>query len=568
MADSKKIPALTVLSQQLHRHDEDIIAYRNNKPLNVLALRRRVKQIYHVLNTSNIDNWALAVQDSFDFVSSLFALFYCGKQIKLLNPRYREMHGYFQAVLTDDASINSETFSNHQIVNINCLGDYPNHDFAEKKFKSQSLTIFTSGSTGLPKPIIKTLEQLEKESRLIVDRFDSFADCLFVASVCHDHFYGLTFKIMLSLANRAPFICERIHYQEQLDRYRDRKIVFITTPSMINTFDSQLKSDNCKYIFSSGGPLTYQTANLSLQCLGILPNEIYGSSETGIIATRVQHLQNEPWQLMPNIRLVESSEKIMLESPLLEHAEPLNDQITMIDSKRFHLHGRLDKIVKIAEMRVSLTYIENQLVQLPEIISAVAIPLKQGSRTIIGAIIQLSNQGIKKSQSGKFHLTRSLRVKLKDKMSTVMIPKKWRFVDKPPTNQQGKTTYLALKSLFDKQESTMNKTLPKEIDINIDHENLQIMMSIPQELFWFRGHFHSNPVLPGVVQLNWVMHYTKKLLNIQSDIQSIDVIKFQTPILPNDNLLLKIKWEPLTQKIQFSYTLADKVVSSGKLTLC
>ncbi|WP_392558858.1 3-hydroxyacyl-ACP dehydratase FabZ family protein [Orbus mooreae] len=114
----------------------------------------------------------------------------------------------------------------------------------------------------------------------------------------------------------------------------------------------------------------------------------------------------------------------------------------------------------------------------------------------------------------------------------------------------------------------MEKTLPNELNITINANGIDLELDVPDDLLWFKGHFPERPLLPGVTQLNWVMHYSKKLLNIQAEIASIDVIKFQTPILPNDRLHLNIVWDSDLRKLQFFYMVANKIASSGKLKLC
>lgn len=453
MAYSQTIPPLIPLSKQIYRDDCDIIAIRNGQTLHTKDLKDAVISIYHQLNTSKEHHWALVMQDSFHFVAGLLALLYCGKHPILINPLHQDLAPYFQAILTDNDAITAYDWPNHNITNITQLPTH-NIDIAFiGELRSTSLTLFTSGSTGLPKPVNKTLYQLEYESHLLSTYFGSLSQHLFIASVSHDHMYGLTFKIMLALSNRATFVCESIQYQEQLAQYNGQKIIYITTPSLLKMLDCKITNVECDQVISAGGPLAYHAAQYSLQCFGKLPTEIYGSSETGIIATRTQVAADIPWQLFPQMQIINTKQQSKLMSPLIEGAEPLNDQIELIDQYTFTLKGRTDKIIKISEKRVSLTYIENQLSQLAEIAKVCVIPLEQKNRTILAAVVQLSEFGIQqKQQLGHFRLSQYFRQQLKDKLSLVTIPKKWRFVEQLPTNKQGKSTFIALKTLFDNIE--------------------------------------------------------------------------------------------------------------------
>lgn len=41
---------------------------------------------------------------------------------------------------------------------------------------------------------------------------------------------------------------------------------------------------------------------------------------------------------------------------------------------------------------------------------------------------------------------------------------------------------------------------------------IEIVLHLDPSLFWFRGHFAVQPLLPGVAQMDWVMHYATTLL--------------------------------------------------------
>ena len=78
------------------------------------------------------------------------------------------------------------------------------------------------------------------------------------------------------------------------------------------------------------------------------------------------------------------------------------------------------------------------------------IPLEQNNRTILGAIIKINlTNGKEIDNFNHFKLTQYFRHLLKDTLSLVEMPKKWRFIENFPKNSQGKCTYTDLKALFD-----------------------------------------------------------------------------------------------------------------------
>ncbi|XQF91730.1 hypothetical protein ACOBV8_19865 (plasmid) [Pseudoalteromonas espejiana] len=71
-------------------------------------------------------------------------------------------------------------------------------------------------------------------------------------------------------------------------------------------------------------------------------------------------------------------------------------------------------------------------------------------------------------------------------------------------------------------------------------------LKIPENLFYFsKVTLLQAPILPGVAQLDWVMHYLTKYLNVDCQKAiSVDALKFQIIVKPNyevDLLLKQIK---------------------------
>jgi len=112
---------------------------------------------------------------------------------------------------------------------------------------------------------------------------------------------------------------------------------------------------------------------------------------------------------------------------------------------------------------------------------------------------------------------------------------------------------------------------PKIIEQFQKGDKLSLILWIQPELIYFQGHFQNCPVLPGVVQIDWVIFYGQRLLNCPKAFAGMEVIKFQVPILPKSTIELKLHWQENKQKLYFKYLDVtgdgDKQYSSGRIKL-
>ena len=98
--------------------------------------------------------------------------------------------------------------------------------------------------------------------------------------------------------------------------------------------------------------------------------------------------------------------------------------------------------------------------------------------------------------------------------------------------------------------------------------SVQLGLRLSADLFWFKGHFPTSPILPGVTQVNWVMIYADELLGLNQAFSGMEVVKFQRPLLPDEVVSLQIDWLKEKHRLVFRYSVAGSVASSGKITLC
>jgi acyl-coenzyme A synthetase/AMP-(fatty) acid ligase len=316
-----------------------------------------------------------------------------------------------------------------------------------------SLAFFTSGSTGTPKRVAKTLAMFEREVQTLQAVWGNDGGSTVFATVPHQHVYGLTFKIMWPLAAGRPFRAETNEIWETLLAGLTPQAVIVSSPAHLARM-AGLKplpaNRRPVRIFSAGAPLTFEAALDAERILGLRPTDIFGSTETGAIATRQQKSDNEPWQLLPGLAMRCGEEgRLSLLSPHVAETWVETADLVAPAAGGFHWLGRADRVAKIEGRRVSLTALEKALVDLTWVQNAAVIELP-GHRGRLAAAIVPSGEGQERLAAiGKFRFGRLLRAALADRLEPTSAPRLWRFVENLPSAELGKRRDSDVLKLFE-----------------------------------------------------------------------------------------------------------------------
>lgn len=327
------------------------------------------------------------------------------------------------------------------------------------------LTFFTSGSSGKPKAVDKTLRQLWLEVNALELTFsEQLGQADILATVTHQHIYGLLFTVLWPIAAGRSVTLPLVDYPEQLlqilAQTESRRYALVSSPAHLQRLDNLPQLARYKtslaMVFSSGGPLSGAVpknfADNGLQA----PTEVYGSTETGGIAWRQRNPgDSESFSPLAGIEVScdssDSSDLLVIQSPYLSDPQSsytTEDKVRLQEHGCFLLLGRQDRIVKIAEKRVSLSEIEQYLQQHDWIESAKACVLST-PRVELGVALVLNSVGSTElNTEGKFKVRQELRHHLLQRFEKVVIPKRFRYLQQLPYNGAGKVTESDLQALF------------------------------------------------------------------------------------------------------------------------
>ncbi|RBL73207.1 AMP-binding protein [Pseudomonas sp. MWU13-2625] len=440
---------------------------------------------------------------------------------------------------------------------------------AELDLEQCRLSLCTSGSSGEPKRIDKTLRQLANEVEALEQLWGAdLGEAWIIGSVATQHIYGLLFRVLWPLCAGRPFGRKQLAFSEDLQRASREHPAFawVASPALLKRMGDNLDwpaLSAVRRVFSSGGALPADAAQSLQQRLHQWPTEILGSSETGGIGWRQGA---SLWQPFAGVELSQDSDgALLIASPYLPagHVEHTADAARIAADGRFELLGRLDRIVKLEEKRISLPMLEQALIA-HDWVAEARLGVVQENRAVLGALLVLSDAGLfALREQGRRSLTEALRKHLSQHCEALALPRRWRLVRQLPLNSQGKLPQADIEALLLAPRPKAPEVLEQ---VETDGE-WSLQLSVPPDLAYFSGHFPKAPVLPGVVQVEWALKLGRHLLNLPGKFAGMEVLKFQQLVRPGDEIQLHLRFDPERGKLYFAYRNDTATCSSGRILL-
>ena len=429
-----------ILLRKLHlaeRHPDQVVALRDGERLTWERFRAEVGGAARELDGCR--RAALLCQDGWRFAVGLFGLLSVGATVVLpANVRPATL-----AVLAGQVDrVVDDAFTPGG-------GEWLRAPQAE----TPSLHFHTSGSTGQPKRIERGLGEMEAEIAALRAVWGQSLDgAVTVATVPHQHVYGLIFALLWPLAAGRPFISRPYDLWEDLLAEMPDGAVLVTSPAHLTRLGGLAPlapERRPRLILSAGAPLPEAAADEARQVLGMAVSEIYGSTESGAIATRRREGGQGAWTPLPGYRVSQDEAGLMrLEAPF--GRVDLADRIEPAAGGGFHLRGRADRVAKIEGKRIGLDAVEQALAALPEIAASAVLVLDDPEGgAVLAAVVELSLEGrISLAARGTFRLGRVLRRELSASLEPAGLPRRWRFVASLPDAPLGKRRAGDLAALF------------------------------------------------------------------------------------------------------------------------
>lgn len=237
------------------------------------------------------------------------------------------------------------------------------------------LGLFTGGSTGSPRIWSKTAENLLGEGFFIAAHYGIGAGDRILATVPVCHIYGLLYGVVLPLVSGASVCAHTPVFPEEMAKTVEETAatVFISVPAHYHALaasDKRLAPCALRLAFSSAGMLDERDALAFAQAnrLGII--EVFGSTETGGLATRNRFRGEREFTMLPGLDWqAGADERLMVRSAFLSPELPRDeagwfhtaDRIQPTSGPQFRMLGRADMVVKVGGQRVDMDAVKRLL---------------------------------------------------------------------------------------------------------------------------------------------------------------------------------------------------------------
>ena len=314
---------------------------------------------------------------------------------------------------------------------------------------SEWVRLFTGGSTGAPRMWTKTVRNLLAETLAIVANYDVAPEERLVATVSPNHIYGLLYAVLTPLLASAAVAAQTPSFPAEIEtvvRDADASIL-ISVPAHYRALNGRpFAPRSLRLACSSAGMLAAEDAVAFTTQTGVGITEIYGSTETGGIASRVRADGQTDYRPFAGIDVKIEAERLKVRSAYLSPELALDeegyfmvgDRARATVGNRFELLGRADGIVKVGGRRVDLEAVRQSLKRQPGITDALAIslPVGRGRENQVVAVVE--------GHPASVDLTKLCL----DELEACARPRSIKVVEKIPVTAAGKYDRKTIEALF------------------------------------------------------------------------------------------------------------------------
>ena len=213
------------------RPRSQIIAWRRQRSVSYGEFLDRTRAWQRLLTRTSGQTFALSISDAAEFAAALFGAWQARKTIYLPGDRLPRTCSALRTIVDGYLGEFAPEWKPRIPTSADGLAAAAELKPLDSNFAG--LVIYTSGSTGVAQAIPKTLSQISAEIATLEAQFgDLIDDADIVATVSHQHIYGLLFDVLWPLSAGRAFAATNFGSLEGLTMaLAQRESVLVSTPA-------------------------------------------------------------------------------------------------------------------------------------------------------------------------------------------------------------------------------------------------------------------------------------------------------------------------------------------------
>ena len=426
---------------------------------------------------------------------------------------------------------------------------------------------YTSGTTGEPQPHVKRWDSLVAGATALRERTGFRAGEAMVGAVPPQHMWGLEATVMLPLQaggilhGSTPLLPEDI--AAALADMREPRWLTATPLHMRSCVRSRVRLPSLVAVLTATTPLDRTLAIQFQDRFSATAIEIYGSTETGTIATR-RPAGERAFTPLSGVVVALHAQGLAVHGGHIRDEIVLADRAVIEADGRFALSGRDTDLVKVGGKRASLAMLEHELRAIPGVIDGAFALMDQAGAAPIRAAGP--SEGANSASSGDVGVVRlaalvvapgmtpaAVVAALRERVDAVFLPRPLHIVDSLPRGPLGKLPLAEVRARIAALCGSKPRTPARDFVVPAWHPALA-------------GHFPGRPIVPAAWLMVLVADACKAAFGDAALVTRIASARFRAPLLPDTPLHVELGGEP-PDRVAFACVAGDVRIADGMVAV-
>lgn len=407
--------------------------------------------------------------------------------------------------------------------------------------------LFTSGSTGAPQPHAKSWGALVRAAQAAAARLPVAPGSALLGAVPPQHMWGFEMTVMLPLQAGCavdagcPLLPADI--AAALARLPGARWLVATPLHLQSCLTSGQAMPPLAGVLCATASLGAELAQAVEQSWGAALWEIYGSTETGALATR-QPARETAFRAVAGVTLHATDGGTEARGGQLDQPVMLGDIVELRDDTTFELRGRMADLVKIAGKRGSLAAMTSELLRVPGVRDGVFWLRDGPGETRLAAFAVAP--GVSAAQ---------VLAALRKRVDPVFLPRPLILLGALPRSRTGKLS-----------RESLNELILRYGHASAAADGTARWQRVPHAHPALPHHFPGDPIVPGVWLLSLVEEAARERFGAGLRLRGVPEARFRRVLRPGEPYRIELT-RVAAGRLEFVVESARARIADGKLTV-